>query len=144
MKTLSQILHKNAFLRRIFFNSGNLFPLKCELGFDTTLPSVNIAEEDGGFNIDVIAPGFNKEDFKVDIENNILTITAHSVSSNFKENADDATVHKSSYQYNSFKRSFHLPKNIREYSISATYKDGMLQLNIPKCIPAKQKKVQVK
>ena len=144
MKSPLQALHKKSSWLRNLFRAKNLFLLKREDTFDTTLPVINISEENDCYNIDVIAPGFNKEDFKVDIENNILTITAYSISSDVEEDNDMITApNKDKCQYHSFKRSFHLPENIRGCSISATYKDGMLQLNVPKNVAVKREKVQV-
>ena len=104
---------------------------------NTTLPAVNIKENENEFTVDVAAPGMNKEDFQVNLENDILTI-----SSEKKENKEDANDNytRKEYSYMSFKRSFTLPKGIVDSEkIKATYKNGELKINIPKLEAAKPK-----
>lgn len=104
---------------------------------NTTLPAVNIKENENEFTVDVAAPGMNKEDFQVNIENDILTI-----SSERKENKEDTNDNytRKEYSYMSFKRSFTLPKGIVDSEkIKATYKNGELKIYIPKLEAAKPK-----
>lgn len=104
---------------------------------NTTLPAVNIKENENEFTVDVAAPGMNKEDFQVNLENDILTI-----SSEKKENKEDTNDNytRKEYSYMSFKRSFTLPKGIVDSEkIKATYKNGELKINIPKLEAAKPK-----
>ncbi|MDE1206761.1 Hsp20/alpha crystallin family protein [Tenacibaculum larymnensis] len=104
---------------------------------NTTLPAVNIKENENEFTVDVAAPGMNKEDFQVNLENDILTI-----SSERKENKEDTNDNytRKEYSYMSFKRSFTLPKGIVDSEkIKATYKNGELKINIPKLEAAKPK-----
>nr|WP_299033639.1 Hsp20/alpha crystallin family protein [uncultured Tenacibaculum sp.] len=104
---------------------------------NTTLPAVNIKENKNEFTVDVAAPGMNKEDFQVNLENDILTI-----SSERKENKEDTNDNytRKEYSYMSFKRSFTLPKGIVDSEkIKATYKNGELKINIPKLEAAKPK-----
>lgn len=104
---------------------------------NTTLPAVNIKENENEFTVDVAAPGMNKEDFQVNLENDILTI-----SSEKKENKEDKNDNytRKEYSYMSFKRSFTLPKGIVDSEkIKATYKNGELKINIPKLEAAKPK-----
>ncbi|CAM1356281.1 MULTISPECIES: Hsp20/alpha crystallin family protein [Tenacibaculum] len=104
---------------------------------NTTLPAVNIKENENEFTVDVAAPGMNKEDFQVNLENDILTI-----SSERKENKEDTNDNytRKEYSYMSFRRSFTLPKGIVDSEkIKATYKNGELKINIPKLETAKPK-----
>ncbi|CAM1362224.1 Heat-shock protein [Tenacibaculum sediminilitoris] len=104
---------------------------------NTTLPAVNIKENENEFTVDVAAPGMNKEDFQVNIENDILTI-----SSERKENKEDVNDNytRKEYSYMSFKRSFTLPKGIVDSEkIKAAYKNGELKIDIPKLEIAKPK-----
>jgi len=104
---------------------------------NTTLPAVNIKENENEFTVDVAAPGMNKEDFQVNLENDILTI-----SSERKENKEDTNDNytRKEYSYMSFKRSFTLPKGIVDSEkIKATYKNGELKIYIPKLEAAKPK-----
>ncbi len=98
--------------------------------FTNTLPSVNIVEDKGTFKIELAAPGLAKEDFKIALEKNILTISAEKKSEN-KEEEKGKFVRKE-YSYSSFKRSFSLPDNIKAEGIKAEYQDGVLKLSIQK------------
>jgi HSP20 family protein len=114
---------------RDFFNLENFFQ-------DTSrpsrgLPAVNISEDEKGFNIDVVAPGFKKEDFKVNVEDDILTISAETKSET-TEGGDKKQYSRREYSYSSFTRSFRLPDNAKDDAISATYTDGILKLMVPK------------
>lgn len=104
---------------------------------DTTLPAVNIRENEDEFIVEVAAPGMEKTDFKIDLDNNVLTISSEKTVEN-NETKDDYT--RKEYSYQSFKRSFNLPRNIVDKEkIEATYKNGELQIVIPKMEEAKPK-----
>jgi HSP20 family protein len=92
---------------------------------------VNIAENDKVYSVEVVAPGFKKEDFKVKVEDDILTISAETKSEK-KEEGKEKEYTRREYNYNAFTRSFRLPDNVRDDSISASYKDGILTLELPK------------
>ncbi|MFZ5429760.1 MAG: Hsp20/alpha crystallin family protein [Bacteroidota bacterium] len=98
---------------------------------DTTLPAVNVKESDDAFEIEVAAPGMNKEDFKVNLENNVLTISSEKKEERKKEEKGQYTRREFSYQ--SFQRSFTIPENLVEGDqISAKYCDGLLCIHLPK------------
>lgn len=104
---------------------------------NTTLPAVNIRETENDFLVDVAVPGMDKKDFKIDLDNDVLTITSEKTSSN--EEAENNYTRKE-YSYMSFKRSFTLPKGVVDSDkINATYKNGELQITIPKLEEAKPK-----
>jgi len=84
-----------------------------------------------------VAPGFKKEDFKLKVEDDVLTISAESKSEK-KEEGKEKEYTRREYSYSSFTRSFHLPDNVKDDSITASYQDGILKLELPKS------KVQVK
>ncbi len=92
------------------------------------MPSVNIIENDRGFTIEVAAPGFNKEDFNAQVDDNVLTISAEVK----QENAEKAHYNRREFHYASFNRSFNLPDNVQANKISASYNNGILSVNIPK------------
>ena len=114
-------------------------------GVNTSLPSVNISEDDKCFCVDVVAPGFKKEDFKVNVEDDILTISAETKTENNEDNKNKQYSRRE-YSHSSFTRSFRLPENAKDDQVSASYKDGILKLDIPKTeSPVKIKKeVQIK
>ena len=95
----------------------------------TTTPSTNIKETEKSFEMEVAAPGMNKEDFKAEIENGYLIISCETKKET--EDTNDNYSHKE-FNYSSFKRSFKLPDNTETKEIDATYKDGILKLTIPK------------
>ncbi|KMQ68690.1 heat-shock protein [Chryseobacterium sp. FH2] len=102
----------------------------------TTLPSVNIKESPGNYEVEVAAPGMEKQDFQITLEGNLLTIS--SSKKNQKEEKDDNYTRKE-FSYQSFQRSFELPKNVvDEDNIQAKYENGVLKLTIPKTEEAKK------
>ena len=96
----------------------------------TTLPSVNIKETVDNYEVEVAAPGMEKNDFKITLDGNRLTI------SSTKENEQttkDENYTRREFSYQSFQRTFELPKNIvDEEKIQARYENGLLLLSIPK------------
>lgn len=95
----------------------------------TTLPSVNINENKDGFEIEVAAPGMEKNDFNIDLDNNVLTISSEKEEA--KEEKEKKYMRKE-YCYTKFSRSFTLPNSVKEDDIKATYKNGILNILIPK------------
>jgi HSP20 family protein len=103
----------------------------------TTMPSVNIRETADNFEVEVAAPGMDKKDFKITLDGNLLTISSSKQQSN-EENNDRYTRREFSYQ--SFQRSFELPKDVVDQeNINARYDNGLLYLTIPKKEEAKKK-----
>jgi HSP20 family protein len=96
----------------------------------TSLPAVNISEDEKNYSVDVAAPGFKKEDFKINVENDMLTISAENKSDTREGNGKEYS--RREYSYSSFTRSFHLPDNAKDDAIAAKYTDGILKIAIPK------------
>ncbi|MCM2301972.1 MAG: Hsp20/alpha crystallin family protein [Flavobacteriaceae bacterium] len=102
---------------------------------NTSLPAVNIKENDHEFIVEVAVPGMDKNDFKIDLDNNILTISSEKVNNNQEQKYNYT---RREYSYQSFKRSFTLPKNIVDSEkIKARYNAGELVIEIPKKEEAK-------
>ncbi|TXF79483.1 Hsp20/alpha crystallin family protein [Chryseobacterium sp.] len=96
----------------------------------STLPSVNIKENPESFEVEVAAPGMEKEDFRITLDGNLLTIS--SSRNDQKEESNDRYTRKE-FSYQAFQRSFELAKNVvDEEHIEARYKNGVLKLMIPK------------
>jgi HSP20 family protein len=94
------------------------------------IPAMNVKETEKSFEIDLAAPGFNKKDFEISIENGLLTISAETKVETKKEE-DNYT--RREYDYNSFSRTFTLPENVNEEEkIDATYNHGILKLVLNK------------
>ena len=90
---------------------------------------VNIKENGNGYTLEVVAPGFEKTDFKVNIDNNVLTVSAEKKSEEKTENEKQI---RKEYSYRSFKRSFTIDDKIDATAIDASYVNGVLRLNLPK------------
>ena len=98
---------------------------------NTTLPAVNVKEKKDAFEIQMSAPGLKKEDFNVELNNNLLTISCE------KKDEDETKDENGKYTrrefiYQSFSRSFNLPDTIDKEKIDAKYEDGILTLSVPK------------
>ena len=97
---------------------------------NTTLPSVNIKENTGEFKVEVAAPGFDKGDFKLELNHDVLTISSEKQIEN--ETKEDEHYSKREFSYQSFTRSFTLPHSADSERIDATYDNGILHVSIPK------------
>ena len=112
-----------------FFNS-NLLPNFVEEGAWKSTPAVNIYENNEKFEIEVAAPGLEKEDFKIDLKNDHLVV--YSEKKDKKEEKEKGKVVRSEFRYSSFQRSFALPKEVDVANIAATHKNGVLTISLPK------------
>ncbi len=97
--------------------------------FSGDVPSVNIIENENDFVLELAAPGEKKEDFKISLENQLLTISSE-VKEEKEENKTNYT--RREFVFSSFSRSFTLPKNILHDKVVADYKDGILRITLPK------------
>ena len=97
--------------------------------FRNSLPAVNVSETDKEYRVTLAAPGLSREDFKVDVEGNLLVI-----SSEKEEKRDDKNERftRQEYRFSSFSRSFNLPEDVQKEKINATYKDGILRIDLPR------------
>ncbi len=115
-----------------FFMEPNQF-----FGHHLNEPKVNIIESEDQFNIELAAPGYTKSEFKIEVENNVLTIAIE------KEDSDETTnknYTQREFSFGSFSRSFRLPKGkIKDNEISAEYNNGILNVALPKAEEAKPK-----
>jgi HSP20 family protein len=108
---------------------------------DSLMPAMNVKEHEKDFEIEFAAPGFSKKDFEVTINENILNVCGEKKKET-EENQEDYT--RKEFSYNSFKRSLQLPKSVNaDQNVKATYKNGILKLNLEKKaeVKAKPKKV---
>lgn len=106
----------------------------------TRVPAANISETPDHFHIELAAPGLKKEDFKLNLEQNVLTI---SVEQSQENNAENKNYNKREYSYSSFVRSFTLPDSADDSGIEAEYIDGILKINIAKREEAKTVRRQI-
>jgi len=123
----------NDFLNRDWYDWSNQnFSLT-----NTTIPSVNIKENENEFEVEMAAPGMTKDDFRIELNNSVLTISSEKQSENKSKEGENVTRREFSYQ--SFSRSFTLPVIVETDKITAKYENGLLRVNIPKKEEAKPK-----
>ena len=104
-----------------------------------SVPKINIIESNNDYQVIVAAPGLTKEDFQIELDNDMLVI--------YSEKTEDALAENQVYTrkefgFSSFRRSLHLPNTVEVDKIKANYKDGLLTLLIPKKEEAKKKPVR--
>ncbi|MDE3183556.1 MAG: Hsp20/alpha crystallin family protein [Bacteroidota bacterium] len=123
------------FFNRDFFDWG----LSNYSDTSTSIPKVNVKETKDNFEVEVAAPGMNKNDFKIQLDGNMLSISSEK-SNEREENNEDEKYSRREFSYQSFQRSFTLPKDVVDADkIEAKYENGLLHLVIPKKEEAKQK-----
>lgn len=102
---------------------------------------VNVKETGNSFEMELVAPGFSKEDFKINLENNILTVSAEKKDEVKEENEKQI---RKEYNFKSFKRSFTVDEKIDATKIDASYINGVLRLNLPKKAEVKPSTTEIK
>jgi len=136
--TMLPILKSKSFFPSIvdeFFGKDYL-PNLFEFQTGINMPSVNIIEGKDDFRIEVAAPGLEKGDFKINLENNVLTISSEKEQ---KREEKDERYMRREFSYTSFNRSFSLPQTVDADKISASHNNGILAISIPKREEAKVK-----
>jgi HSP20 family protein len=131
---MTQVKEKNEiFTPALFsdiFDSAKFFGNNWfEKEFGQGLPAVNINETNKHFNLEFAAPGFSKDDFKVSVDGNILTISAEKKE---EKSEKDKKFTRKEFSFNSFTRSFRLPELVITDKIDAKYTNGILNLSVPK------------
>ena len=116
-------------------NFGNLFDDLFKDDFmmpsyvGNSVPAVNVSEEKDMFKIEVAAPGMVKGDFKLNLDHNVLTISCEQKK---EEEKKEKKFTRKEFSYTSFTRSFTLPESVNGEKIDASYKEGILQITLPK------------
>ncbi|MCG8473914.1 MAG: Hsp20/alpha crystallin family protein [Cytophagales bacterium] len=104
-----------------------------------TIPKVNIEEKDDRFEIEMAAPGMKKDDFKIELHHQVLSISSEKKSETEKNKKGFS---RKEYSYSSFQRSFQLPPTAEDEKIEAKYEDGILKILIPKTESGKKKEAK--
>lgn len=108
--------------------------------YGSSLPAVNIKEDDDNFEVEVAVPGLEKKDFNIEIENDVLIVSSEKEESS---EVDDKNYKRKEFNYSSFKRTFSLPENkVDGDKVKANYVDGVLHITLPKKEEAKPKPVR--
>lgn len=134
-----------------FFDTGRVFPSLFDISdtpFDIgreamVVPEANIIENEKDFGIEIAAPGLDRKDFKVSVDNDILTVSSEKTEDKKEERKN---YRRKEFSYTAFMRSFTLPENCVPEKIDAKYENGILHLSLPKkeikiTKPAKEIKV---
>jgi HSP20 family protein len=95
----------------------------------SSMPAVNIREDEKNYILDLAIPGIDKKDLKIDMNEDVLTISSET--SNETEQSKDGYKRKE-FSYSSFCRSFYIPENVNKDKIEASYKDGIINVTLPK------------
>ena len=134
-------LAPNRSIMRDFFDVGSFFDDSWLSRIDKNYPAVNISENENEYNLELIVPGFKKEDIKIRTDDDLLTISAESKS---ESNADgEKNYTRREYTYSAFTRTFRLPESVNTDAIEAHYADGVLQVKIPKSQTQTKKEKEV-
>jgi len=133
---------------RKYDRSGSFFPtffghyLNDDMfNFEGNLPATNVSENEKYFNIELSIPGYNKEDIKIEVEKDVLKISAQNEVKN-EEKDENEKVLRQEFKKSSFVRRFTIPENIDTENISASQKDGVLQITLPKQDKALEDKIK--
>lgn len=124
----------DAFFKGGVQDDGSFFPA-------TWSPAVDVAEHENNYVVNVELPGINKDNVKITMHENVLTIEGEKKAEKEEKGKNYHLVERS---YGSFKRSFSLPKNVKSDAIEAEYINGVLSVSIPKAEEVKPKQIEVK
>lgn len=128
-ESLFDFVHQDAFINADFFN------------LKKAMPSMNIKEHQDNFEIELAAPGFEKKDFEITMNDGVLEISAHKKTGETKKEEEYT---RREFSYNSFKRTMQLPGSVdQSKEVKATYKNGILRLDLLKMEEAKVKPKRV-
>lgn len=121
----------NGFLDEFFNRNISNF-----VGSDAVLnqPAINVVETENSFKLELAAPGFDKQDFSVNVENDFLIVSANRETTTEEKNE---RYTRREFAVSSFKRSFKLPKTVNQEAIAAVYENGILNVTIGKKEEAK-------
>ncbi|MEP7318309.1 MAG: Hsp20/alpha crystallin family protein [Panacibacter sp.] len=128
---MTLVKHNYRTVNNLFDELFSNLPATWEKGSGLNFPATNIHETNDAFHLELVAPGLKKEDFKVNLEKGLLTISYEKKDESEAENKDYKT-HRREFNFTSFKRSFSVDDKINAEAIEAKYNDGVLKLVLPK------------
>lgn len=109
-------------------------------GAETWLPPVDILENKDAYLIRAEMPGMRREDFKLEVHDGTLTLSGERKPEDL---ADGVELHRAERVVGKFTRSFHLPQTVRQDAIQANYRDGILEIHVPKAEEAKPRQIAI-
>ncbi len=125
-----QVANMNSIFDHFFNNDFLNWPVNNHNRRWNSVPAANISESDEAYKIELAVPGMKKEDFKVSLEDNMLSISSEI---NNEEKVDKSNFSHVEFRHQSFKRTFHLPEDrVNEEDIKASYENGVLSIELPK------------
>ena len=125
LPTISRRSFRPFYVPNIF--DDDFFPVVSDR--TSSMPAVNIREDEKNYVLDLAIPGMDKKDLKIDINEDVLTISSE-IKNSSEENKDG--YKRKEFSYSSFYRSFYIPENVEREKIEANYKDGILSVALPK------------
>lgn len=105
------------------------------------VPAINLEETEEAFKVSAELPGMSKEDISITLENNVLSISGEKKTEN---ELKEKNYHRIERSYGKFHRAFELPGMVKRDKIEAEYKDGILNVSVPKAEEAKPKQIEIK
>lgn len=126
---MSLIRRNNLFIPSIFNELANTDWYGGTETLKTKLPAVNIKENEKNFEIELSVPGFTKEDFNIEVDKNVLTISSEIKK---EESKVDENYTRKEFEFSSFKRAFTLPDTVDVDKIHADYVNGVMKFELPK------------
>lgn len=134
------LVRTNNWLPSVFEDMFNRDWLKSNDDFyrvGASVPAANVKETNDSFVVEIAAPGMKKEDFKVELDQQVLTISSEIKEEHESENKEEKFTRKE-FSYQAFQRSFNLPDSIDSQKIKAGYENGVLKVELPKKEEAKE------
>jgi HSP20 family protein len=104
------------------------------------MPAVNIRETDSAFLVEAELPGLTKKDIEITLENNLLKLSGER---RFEKDTKEENYHRVERQYGTFLRTFSLPSQVDSNAVKATFKEGVLTIEVPKAEEAKPRKIAI-
>jgi HSP20 family protein len=119
---------------------GRALPDDDSLMSGTWMPPVDVVEEKDAIRVTAELPGVKKEDIDIHFENGVLTLRGQRT---FEKESNEKTFHRVERVYGNFVRSFTLPRSVDAEKINATYRDGVLEIRVPKKEEAKPRQISI-
>lgn len=127
-------------MNRLFDDAGRRWRPDEPISTTAWSPAIDIFETEGEIVVKAELPGLERKDITVHLENNVLTLRGER---RFEKEAKEENYHRIERSYGGFSRAFSIPMNVDEQSIIADYKDGILNIRLPKKEQAKPKQIKI-